>query len=462
MKLNFCKHAMIMVALLILTGCQLPDNEAESFDDVYDKLEEKAKEAQRIQDYQAAEKYYLIKIDEVRKRQLDEGYYNSPDYERLARFVYLPQGRYDEAADAENKFYELFKNKMVRHEVFWHYGYLSQIYGSKGQYDDARHAVEWLITNADNDVKVAMEDKKNKNDHIPLMNAKAVKFTNAYPNIANYYNTIGDPEKSIKLLQGLVEHSNSVRLMPQNRAKVNNYLATAYYYAGDDVKAEKLFADAAGLNSSAAVGFPQDLSYSYMMLGRIAEHKNDYVAALKSYRTAIAALNMYTKLLYKVEQADVCNEIGRCQLRQGKTAEARAAYTEAIELRKKTTTTTHPNYADALRGLAGVTLCEGNIASATLQAEESLKILDAALVPTHPRITATLIALTSIYEQTGKSEQAAPLKARIETILQKPLGPWKEDFMETAAFYTEQLKKANKPAAAQYLEQLHARQKDKR
>jgi hypothetical protein len=51
---------------------------------------------------------------------------------------------------------------------------------------------------------------------------------------------------------------------------------------------------------------------------------------------------------------------------------------------------------------------------------------------------------------------------RVETILRKPLGPWKGDFLDTVQFYSGLLKKAGKTAEAERLDQLYTRQKDKR
>jgi hypothetical protein len=164
----------------------------------------------------------------------------------------------------------------------------------------------------------------------------------------------------------------------------------------------------------------------------------------------------------KMNEAIVWDYIGRLCLKMNDPTKAFLAYTKASAMHQETQTEGNPGNAVGVRGLADVSVYNGDLVSAIVKAKESLKILDTALVPTHPRIAPTLIALSSIYELTGKPDQAVPLKERIETILQKPLGPWKEDFMETAAFYTEQLKKANKPTAAKYLEQLQARQKDKR
>ena len=136
--------------------------------------------------------------------------------------------------------------------------------------------------------------------------------------------------------------------------------------------------------------------------------------------------------------------------------------TKAIALRQATGTATHPNCADAFKGLADVAAFKGELTSATLHGESALKILDASVVPTHPRAGQELVALASIYILSGQQEKAAPLEARLETILQKPLGPWKEDFLATTAFYAGLLKKAGKTAEAERLEKIHARQKDKR
>jgi tetratricopeptide (TPR) repeat protein len=202
------------------------------------------------------------------------------------------------------------------------------------------------------------------------------------------------------------------------------------------------------------------LCSTFVLLGRIKDQAGESEKALTAFQAALRIWRR--KDLHRIERSDVLKEIGRFQFRQGNLEESRAVYQEAISLRKETATATHPNCADAIKGLADVSAAEGDLTSATLHAEESLKILDASVVPTHPRIAAELVALASIHELAGRPEQAAPLNERIETILQKPLGPWKEDFLDTTTFYAALLRKAAHPAAAERLDQLHASRKDKR
>jgi tetratricopeptide (TPR) repeat protein len=273
----------------------------------------------------------------------------------------------------------------------------------------------------------------------------------------------------------------------------------AYYYGGNIAESGKLFGEAAGQGSKAFVPFIEDLAKSLTMLGQTEERLGKNDKAMEAYQSALNVLRsgMARFDMYKVELSDALKQFGGFEFRQGRPGHARAAYEEAVKLRRATATATHPNCADAIKGLADVAAFEAFenaattstlpanagvaresltnaslplsttqvsdlLSSATVQAEQALKILDTALVPTHPRIAPTLVALASLYVLTGKANAAAPLDARIETILQKPLGPWKEDFLDTTTFYAGLLKKAGKAADAARLEQLHARQKTKR
>ena len=115
-----------------------------------------------------------------------------------------------------------------------------------------------------------------------------------------------------------------------------------------------------------------------------------------------------------------------------------------------------------MKGLAGVDTAEGNFAAALEQERAALAVLDASVVPTHPRIAHHLAALSSLEIISGNSEKSAALDKRLNTILEKPLGPWKEDFLETAEFYAKLLRKNGKSESAARLEQLRARHKDLR
>jgi tetratricopeptide (TPR) repeat protein len=329
------------------------------------------------------------------------------------------------------------------------YDALAEFYLAQGKFDEALKHYEKALKTAD--------EKKRREPHNALF-----KIFQVYPRVGNFYIQIGEYEKAKQYLKEDLDTRIKDQDIPQGIATSKNGLGMSYYYAGDDATAEKLFKEAGGLNARSYVAFPVDLAQSLTMLGRIEERRGASDEALKYYQSTIKMLVEYPNHTFKVEQADVQNQIGRFYVKQGKPNQAAEAYGEAIRLRQETDTQTHPNCADAIKGLADVAAMRNELTSATLQAQAALKILDTALVPTHPRIAPTLVVLASINALTGQSEAAAPLHARLETILQKPLGPWKEDFLETTAFYAGMLKKAGKTAEAGKLEAIQARQKDRR
>ncbi|MEN6625986.1 MAG: tetratricopeptide repeat protein [Candidatus Sumerlaeia bacterium] len=397
------------------------------------------------QQYDEAERYALLSLIEIRNEKQDEiRKKNNCDSISIALSkIYYAQGKYDRAAELSMTFMK------------------GDIFLSQGKYDDALKVYEQAAMAA---------DKRGQDLPLKYRNHKVI---GAYPLLGNYYLHIGNYERAREYYKDNYDALVKEGLNRSDHVGAASYrMALTYLYTGDDKTAEKYLIDAKNIDERTMVTSPQDYLDVLFMLGRIEEHRKNTTKAMEYYETALeyvkgigqmtAQADRLTEIRFRVEQSNVWNQMGRLKLLSHVPDEAIAAYAKSMALRNATTTQTHPDYADALRGMAGAALLNGDTASATLQAEESLKILDAAVVPTHPRIAPTLIALSSIYELTGKSDQAAPLKTRIETILQKPLGPWKEDFMETAAFYTEQLKKANKPATSQYLEQLQARQKDKR
>ena len=465
MRLKNLAYAMNMLSIMTLYGCMVfdPSNGSEEAAETWEKYDKAAEDATKNQQYDVAKKNCLRAIEEYEKN----GRKANTSYRDLSK-AYIMQGRYNEAAETESLYFTRIKDQLASHQIFWHYCSLEEIYQAQGKVDEARKAVEWLTENADKGVNDAQEGLKKikgpiHNYHqVDLINASARKFWIAYPTIGNFYIEIGDYEKAIQYLKEHVDDCVKTKAISKDLAIAKNNLATAYYYAGDDAAAEKLFRDAGGLNANAIVGFPTDLAKSLTMLGRIAEHRGQGDQALRFYESACKSLHMYRTLVYKVEESDVWNQIGRFYVKQGQPVEAAKAYHEAITLRQATATQTHPNCADAIKGLADVATMQNELTSATLQATQSLKILDTALVPTHPRIAPSLVSLASLDILTDHPEAAAPLDARLETILQKPLGPWKEDFLETTAFYAGLLKKAGKPAEAGNLEQIAARQKDKR
>lgn len=445
--------------------------------DPWEKYMNMAKEALQNQLYSLSEKYWNRAIIEATKQfSADEKmkkhpltYYIADDYKELAK-IYLSLGKFDAASKAENKYYELFHDKMEIYEVYIHHCSLEEIYTNWGKLDEAKKSVEFLDEDSEKQYKSA-KDKSDQtiknagnppsdaehnqilNTWVKLNNASGHKLWTAYPAIGDYYIKIAEYDKAIQYLNEHVNMCvNDKDCISQNKAKAMNRLGMAYYYAGNDTEAEKLFGNAGGLNSRTVFGFPNDMALSCIMLGRIADHRGQADKALMFFQSARQAIHQYKKFDYTLE-ANIWNQIGRLQLKQGKIEESSNAYNDAVHFRTISQTGTHPNCADAYKGLADVSAYKGELTSATLYASKALQILDASVLPTHPRAAQELVALSSIHVLAGHPEMAAPLEGRLETILQKPLGPWKEDFLDTAAFYAGLLKKANKTPEAARLEQ---------
>jgi tetratricopeptide (TPR) repeat protein len=244
-----------------------------------------------------------------------------------------------------------------------------------------------------------------------------------------------------------------------NLAPLRNMLGMTFYCRSDLSRAKEHYNSVAGRHALSA--FPEDQSVAYSMLGRIAAKQGENEEALECFQSAIDVAKGFRTIpgKYRVERSNAYRELGCFHLNQGNWPEAREAFAEAVRLRRETGTATHPNCADAIRGLSDVSVAEGALTSATLQAKESLAILDTALVPTHPRIAPTLVALASIERLAGHPDAAGPLETRVESLLEKPLGPWKDDFLDTTAFYAERLRAAGQSAPAARLDAWNQQQK---
>lgn len=452
--ITYIRVVFLVIAAMTL-DCAMREHydQTKNLEESWKQYGDAAKKAIINQQYALAEEKHLRAINEIiKKYPINEEmrsnpieYYTAWHYESISK-IYVAQGRYEESEVAELTYYKLFKDNWRPFELpADYYRIIGEIYQLHGRYDEALNYF---------------------NDALNGEGPASGRIGSINPYVGRFYIETADYEKARQYLTEHLDFCINIHSISKNIATAKNNLALAYYYSNDDKEAEPLFREAAGLNANAMVGFPEDLAISLTMLGRIAEHRGDNYNALKYYQDAINVLERGKVRdfpgIYRVEQSNVRNQIGRFQLGQGNPDEASKAYHEAVALRQATATATHPNCADAIKGLADVAAFRGEFTSATLQAEQALKILDASVVPTHPRTAQELVALSSIYILAGHPEQAAPLEVRLETILQKPLGPWKEDFMETAAFYARLLKKVGKTADAEQLEQLQVRQKEKR
>lgn len=438
-------HGIAMLSLILTCGCEAYFM---AIREPWEKSADAADDHFFFQQYDlAAEEYRQAIADvEMRGRKIERFYLHLSG-------IYKRQGKYCLAVETMKKCYNMFKERLSLQEHYYYAHDIGEILFEQGKYHD-------VLIYCQNAIRVSepLYKRDYPNDYIAI-----------YPLLSEYDMALGDYEKSIQLLKEHLDvgvHKEKANFDWIARAKY--YLARAYFYAGDEAAIEELFNGNATqklFDCACSTIYPEDIVGGATIVGRIFEHRGQYDNAYKTYRKAYEALGSFeqnSKMMYRMEQADVLNQVGRFQLKQNRPEESSKAYHEASALRQATGTATHPNCADAYKGLADVSAYKGELTSATLQATKALEILDASVVPTHPRTAQELVTLASIHVLSGHPEQANPLKARLETILQKPMGPWKEDFLETTSFYAGLLKNAGKTADAERLEQLHARQKDKR
>jgi tetratricopeptide (TPR) repeat protein len=463
MRFNTLIRIAILLTVVTANGCTYLQKEF-SGGDFWNYID-KAEKYSLYQQYElAAENYRRAAVEEIEDNK--KGFSNSCRARSCLAIVYGKQGKYNQAVDAsKNSLLTIKEQKDVNGQInaadiAEHHCSLGDIYQAQGKFDEALRNYEKGTDFAEKFVR-----QWPKNSHYKIL------LVDTY--MGKYCVQTGDYEKAKKYLQEKLDIYISKVMPGKDIAIAKNELGLAYYYAGDDAEAERLFGGAGGINAGAFVSFTEDLAISLTMLGKIAEHRGENDKALNAWQSALKALHQYSwpeskatkerpAFELRVERADVWNQIGRFQLKQGKIEESIRAHNEAIRFRLESQTQTHPNCADAYKGLADVSAYKNELTSATLQAAKALEIMDASVVPTHPRTAQELMALASIHILSGHPEQAAPLNARLETILQKPLGPWKEDFLATTAFYAGLLKTAGKTSDAERLEQLQIRQKDKR
>ncbi len=476
---KFCIYAMFLPLSCIFSGCvflavlpgEIVDGVAHmlglSPEDKSLILLHKAQEAHRSQQYDVAEEYYLKAIEEDKKeddKRKEKIPWGGP-YGGLSG-IYAAQGRYAEAIKAKEKAWQLQMvndDRMLRkyptHQrndgqtFYWGMGI---IYVDRGQYDLAlrnydlalkaveAEAVRWETGNQ-RAIREGWRPEFFK-DQANQTRELGVAQTNWH--VGTCYLSMGEYEKARNCFQVSLDNWLKHNLVREDQGgKSRALLGIAYYYLGDEAKAEEL------LRGSAEVAF----------LARIAERRRDVGKALDIYLSVLRASREEKPLEHRTQQADALNQLGGFYLRQANLEESSKAFNEAKSLREVTTTATHPDYAVTLKGLAAIAVSRNELTSATLLARKALDVLDASIVPTHPRIAPVLVTLASTEVLNGHPEEAAKINQRLETLLQdRPLAIWKEDFLWTANFYAGVLEKAGKIPEAAALRQIHDRQKDRK
>ncbi|MCX7013037.1 MAG: tetratricopeptide repeat protein [Candidatus Sumerlaeota bacterium] len=446
-------------------------------DSAYDTYLLKGIDAQDVEDYGQAERFYLMAGKELRRKG-DPTWYPC---DHLAS-VYENQGRYAEAVAALDQY--LRGKYPVEHvsadsvdsitpllDQSVLYQQRGRIRQAQGQYEDALRCFETASEKHDESLKVQkiLYDRASNVEERRLLEEGYRDNAENYAYRMNqlfgrYWLELGEFGKAKKCFEEELQHCmrrDLHRADFEGRAKL--HLGMVAHYSGNDEEAEGLVKQCIGANARSIAPWVDDLVTGVSVLGRIMERSGVSDKAIQDYQRLAGGLE--AELIREGKRtlpAAVSNVLARWYFRRGDLAESSASYEQAMRLRRETVTQTHPDYADSLKGLADIAASENDLTSATLQAKQALAVLDASVVPTHPRTAQVLVALDALYTLTGHPEEAAPLRQRLDTILEQPLGIRKEDFLLTVDFYAGLLEKKGKAADAKRLRDLHIRQKDRK
>lgn len=409
------------------------------------EYEHEAREALGKERYGLAKENYHRMVDEATRLNALEAIIDVD----LSYPIYINLGCYDKATKAIWRDYQNHKKLMSPADAKQYYLRLGSVLVEQGKYDDALNCFSQFSIEVDS-----------KGKDYGKIDGNRFAF-GLFAAVGDCYVHKGDYVVAGKYYQAyadMAKGSDSFLV----KAKADIDLGINFYYSGDDLHASEAINAALFLLPKEAPETIDEIIQCRIMLGKIEEHRAAYENAYKYYHDALNTLIHYNPNNNMVRRANIKNLMGDFLLRQGKIQESEQTYLEALRLRQTTETTTHPNCADSYKGFADVTASKGELTSATFQATKALEILDASVVPTHPRTAQELVALASIYILSGHPERTAPLNTRLDTILQKPLGPWKEDFLDTTAFYAGLLRKVGKNTEADRLTRLHDQQQAKR
>ena len=282
-----------------------------------------------------------------------------------------------------------------------------------------------------------------------------VGVNSIYPYLNEFNTCIGDYDAALEFSLKRLTYLRG-RATPEDVVSdALNQDGCVYYFMGDDEKAEEMFMEAAGNKGRAIIAFPNVQAESYKMLGKISSRRGNYTEALSLLRRAIDILRPFSQQpgRWRTEKADIYLLIGNVQLKMGNSIDAKKSFQESMLLRNDTTTQTHPNAADAHKGLADAAASENHFTTASIHLAMALQIYDEALVPTHPRIAPTLVASWSL-ARIENNQNADEWWSRIVSILSGELGPWKEDTQESAIFYQSVLRDAGRAVEADQLETI--------
>lgn len=347
--------------------------------------------------------------------------------------IYREQGRYDEAIQVASLLARINAAGDRAISRTQSSCFIGELYLAQGKEDLARLQFEAVLV-PENEEEAAQSGR----------------LAFVFGNYGKYYLQTGESEKAKESFQKLLDYY--IRDSPESgqwHGKTRMWVAIAKYYIGDLDDAEQLLLNVTGQVPGGAVVWHDDYAVAMTTLGRIHEHQGLIGQALKDFQASLIGLrNENVGEKTRTNQSDALSALAGFLLRHGRLDEAQAAYLEAKALREATTTATHPNYADILKGLADIAASRGEFADGTNSATLAMAVLDNSVTPDHRRRAPVLLSLFSLQTLLGQKDAAEATGKKLMEVRRRPLTVWDEDYKHTQAFYQTLLRRGGKQSEA--------------
>ncbi|MEO1595808.1 MAG: serine/threonine-protein kinase [Pseudomonadota bacterium] len=259
---------------------------------------------------------------------------------------------------------------------------------------------------------------------------KAPQLPLALYGLAHTTGKLGDFAESHRLFQELVE------LQVSRAGEVHDVVA--YWLNGHGDMLANIGATALAdevlqraLNIYESIGKPEghfDRSVTLVGLGKVARDRGDLDTAEQLMREGLAirentigATNTFTQL-NRIDLADVL-------YRQGRNADARVAFNQALDVLEANGDGDHPTAAQALTGLARIALADGRYDEAMQLLERSIEMTEPAIGLDHLDNVDRQLLLAEALDQSGDGRRAGDMRSAARAKRDDIMSRWRSSLV---------------------------------
>ncbi len=200
-----------------------------------------------------------------------------------------------------------------------------------------------------------------------------------------------------------------------------NMLGNAYHGQARYPEAEKVYKES--LTVREALFGPQhaDVAESHLNLGSNCTSQGRYPEAEAHFKQAVEIFEVVGDKPALL--ADSVNNLALLYETEGLNQESEAAHRRSLKLRQAALPPTHPRIADSLNNLANLFKSQGRYAEAEPLYKQSLEIRETVQGVDHPDVADSLNNLANVYQSQSRFAEAEPLYLRSLKIYEQRLGP---------------------------------------